>query len=125
MTSTTPHHGQAPKIPTPLLYNTSNNHKILSNVSSPASYSEVSNSQRFTKFTNPLINYDYKCGHYLTIWDQLYPSLTISFIEVSRGIRKSPWFFSERYNDLLKTNFNVFNQKFASPLNLKLSEVDN
>jgi hypothetical protein len=26
---------------------------------------EKSDSQRFTRFSNPLINYDYKTGHYL------------------------------------------------------------
>lgn len=29
--------------------------------------SETSNNLRFTKFQNPLISYDYKCGHYLGI----------------------------------------------------------
>jgi len=29
--------------------------------------SEFSNSIRFTRFINPLISYDYKCGHYLGI----------------------------------------------------------
>jgi hypothetical protein len=32
-----------------------------------SSFSESSNSVRFTKFNNPLISYDYKCGHYLGI----------------------------------------------------------
>jgi hypothetical protein len=32
-----------------------------------SSLSESSNSVRFTKFNNPLISYDYKCGHYLGI----------------------------------------------------------
>jgi hypothetical protein len=54
-----------------------------------SSFIESSVSLRFTRFYNPLINYDYKCGHYLMIWDQLYPNLITSFIEVSRGIRKS------------------------------------
>jgi hypothetical protein len=52
------------------------------------SYSENTSSQRFTRFSNPLINYDYKTGHYIGNWDKLYPSLVNSFIEVARGIRK-------------------------------------
>jgi hypothetical protein len=32
-----------------------------------SSLSEVSNSYRFNRFSNPLISYDYKCGHYLGI----------------------------------------------------------
>lgn len=52
--------------------------------------SETSNNLRFTRFQNPLISYDYKCGHYLGIWESLYPSLMTSYIEVARGIRKAP-----------------------------------
>jgi hypothetical protein len=51
---------------------------------------ETSNSFRLNRFNNPLVNYDYKCGHYITIWDQLYPSSVTPLIEVSRGIRKAP-----------------------------------
>jgi hypothetical protein len=32
-----------------------------------SSFSEVTNSYRFNRFSNPLISYDYKCGHYLGI----------------------------------------------------------
>lgn len=51
-------------------------------------FSEYTNNQRFTRFNNLLINYDYKTGHYIGNWDSQYPSLLNSFIEVSRGIRK-------------------------------------
>jgi len=90
-----------------------------------SSFAETSNSFRFTKFYNPLISYDYKCGHYLMIWDQLYPSLSTSFIEVARGIRKSPWFYSDQFMDITKNNFNKFFSRFTTQLNLKLSDVDN
>ena len=43
---------------------------------------------RFTRFNNALIQYDYKCGNYIGIWDKLYPSLINSYIEVARGVRK-------------------------------------
>lgn len=49
---------------------------------------ENASSQRATRFSNALVNYDYKTGHYLGEWDKLYPQLTLSFIEVARGIRK-------------------------------------
>jgi hypothetical protein len=52
------------------------------------SLSESSNSQRFTRFSSSLINYDYKTGHYIGNWDAQYPFLFTSFIEVARGIRK-------------------------------------
>lgn len=59
---------------------TNNKNKLLNMIDSP--------NTRFIRFTTPFINYDYKCGHYLGIWEELYPSLLLSFIEVSRGIYK-------------------------------------
>jgi hypothetical protein len=52
--------------------------------------SEKENLLRFSRFTSPTLSYDYKCGHYIGIWDKLFPSLMTSFIEVARGIKKSP-----------------------------------
>ena len=91
----------------------------------PATFAETADSVRHNKYNNALVGYDYKSGHYLGIWDQLYPSLTTSFIEVSRSIRKAPWFFSDQFTDLLKSNYNSFFTKFTTKLNLKLSDVDN
>lgn len=52
------------------------------------SFTEHSSSQRSTRFSNALIGYDYKTGHYLGSSEALYPQLVLSFIEVARGIRK-------------------------------------
>lgn len=87
--------------------------------------SELSDSIRFVRFNNPLISYDYKCGNYIGLWEQLYPALMTSYIEVARNIRKSPWFFSDQFTELLKNNFNNFNLKFTTQMNLKLADVDN
>jgi hypothetical protein len=87
-------------------------------------FSDISSSWRFNKFSYPLISYDYKSGNYLTIWDQLYPALTLSFIEVARGIRKAPWYFSDQYNDLFKASYSLFLSKFTTQLNLKLADID-
>jgi len=51
-------------------------------------FSENTSSQRFNRFLNISPSYDYKTGHYLGIWEKLYPQLVTSFIEVARGIRK-------------------------------------
>lgn len=48
-----------------------------------------------------------------------------SFIEVARGIRKSPWFFSDQFSELLSNNYKNFTTKFASQIQLKLADVDN
>ena len=50
---------------------------------------ESSSDVRYNRFSNPVISYDYKCGHYMGIWDKLFPSLMVSFIEVARGMRKA------------------------------------
>lgn len=51
-------------------------------------FTEYNDSSRFTRFTNALINYDYKTGNYIGNWEKQYPFLVTSFIEVARGIRK-------------------------------------
>lgn len=90
-----------------------------------SSLSDNSSSWRFNRYSYPLISYDYKSGNYLGIWDQLYPALSLSFIEVARGIRKAPWYLSDQYNDLLKSNYSTFLTKFTTKLNLKLADIDN
>lgn len=107
------------------VFNSENMTMINSNSNISSSLSETSNSYRFNRFSNPLISYDYKCGHYLGIWDQLYPSLMTSYIEVARGIRKAPWFFSDQYNELLLNNHQNFVKKFTTQSNLKLADADN
>jgi hypothetical protein len=71
-------------------YNSSVTNFKLFNSSMPYSLSENSSSWRFNRYSYPLISYDYKSGNYYSIWDQLYPALSVSFIEIARGIRKAP-----------------------------------
>jgi hypothetical protein len=49
---------------------------------------ESSADTRYARFFNVLVNYDYKTGHYVGNWEQQYPFLYTTFIEVARGIRK-------------------------------------
>jgi hypothetical protein len=71
-------------------YNSSTINYTTFNNSMLSNFSENSSTWRFNRYSYPLINYDYKTGHYLSIWEQLYPSLSLSFIEVTRGVRKAP-----------------------------------
>jgi hypothetical protein len=48
-------------------YSTDNLNSSSSFDASNTVFSETSNNVRFTRFNNPLISYDYKCGHYLGI----------------------------------------------------------
>ena len=86
---------------------------------------ENSNYQRSNRFYNSFVSYDYKTGNYIGTWDKMYPSLMTSFIEVARNIRKSSWFFSDQYRELLNNNYKNFISKFSDHLVLKLSETDN
>jgi hypothetical protein len=52
------------------------------------SFLERSSSQRLNRFYTPLIGYDYKSGHYLGSSENLYPQLMLSFIEVTRSVKK-------------------------------------
>ena len=75
---------------------------------------------RFIRFDNPLINYDYKCGNYVGIWDKLYPTMITTFIEVARGIKKPLWAFSEDFTAKLKLNFKLFNDHFTFSTNFNM-----
>ena len=85
---------------------------------------ENSSSQRVTRFSNLLVNYDYKTGHYLGTWDKLYPQLMLSFIEVTRGIKKPSWVFSDQYLDLLKQSYDNYFTNFTGKVNLKLANIE-
>lgn len=52
---------------TTVLFNTENISTLDLMTNSNTLLSETSNNVRFSRFTNPLISYDYKCGHYLGI----------------------------------------------------------
>jgi hypothetical protein len=50
-----------------IVYSTDNLNVVSQNELMKNNLSETSNNARFTRFNNPLISYDYKCGHYLGI----------------------------------------------------------
>jgi hypothetical protein len=88
------------------------------------SFLEHSKHQRFTRFSNSLIGYDYKTGHYLGSSETYYPHLILSFLEVARGIRKPSWAFSDQYLELLNQNYNSYFVNFTGKINLKLAGVE-
>lgn len=47
------------------------------------------------------------------------------FVEVSRGIKKPTWFFSEKYPELFSNNHNKFLSNYTGKLNLKLNNSEN
>jgi hypothetical protein len=85
------------------------------------SFLEHSTQQRSTRFSNSLISYDYKTGHYLGSSEKYYPYMILSFLEVARGIRKPSWVFSDQYLELLNENYNSYFTNFTGKINIKLS----
>lgn len=79
-----------------------------------SSGTEVFNSVRFTRYSTPLINYSYKSGNYLGIWDKLYPSLITSFIEVAQNVIKPAWLFSPDFSQKLSTSFRAYSANFST-----------
>ena len=48
-----------------------------------------------------------------------------SIVEVAKGIRKPSWYFSEKYTELYKNNFDKFFNNFTGKSNLILSNQEN
>ena len=49
----------------------------------------------------------------------------LSFVEQTRGIRKSAWYFSDHYNELLVNLFKNYQVRFVDKLTLQLADVEN
>lgn len=93
-------------IPNPYTFTTS---KIVNKTSTEGLLlNESGDTLRFTRFHNPIISYSYKTGHYIGIWDKLYPSLMTMFIEAAKNTIKASWIFSPDFIALLATNHKTF-----------------
>lgn len=64
---------------------------------------------RYQKTLNPIFKYDYKLGNYITKNDlTMFPFLFTTFSEQTGGIRKSAWFFSDKFLELFETNVSTY-----------------
>jgi hypothetical protein len=72
---------------------------------------------RYLRTTNPIFRYDYKLGNYFTKEDmQTKPFLFTTINELTGGIRKASWFFSQKFTDLLAAQAKVTEGMLQSPL---------
>jgi len=79
---------------------------------------ELSSNYRYQKFSNPIFVYDYKSGNYLTTEDvKAYPSMFTSISEVTKGIRKSSWFFSGVFLENFDLSINNYLNHFSTSSN--------
>jgi hypothetical protein len=91
-----------------------------------ANFAETTDNQRYLRTTNPIFRYDYKLGNYFTKEDMVTkPFLFTTINELTGGIRKSSWFFSQKFTDLLKAQTNAVELMLqgAAAGTLSVSEV--
>jgi heme/copper-type cytochrome/quinol oxidase subunit 1 len=70
---------------------------------------EISSNFRQQRFQNPVFRYNYKIGNYFPKVDKVtYPHLFTTISELTGGIRKSAWFFSDTFSELFETSFNTY-----------------
>jgi len=88
-----------------------NNKSMFNNLESSLNF-------RYQKFTNPIFRYDYKAGNYITKQDkEAFPYLFTTVSEITGGIRKSSWFFSNTFLELFNSNFSNYLNLFSSKTN--------
>jgi hypothetical protein len=72
---------------------------------------------RYLRTTNPIFRYDYKLGNYFTKEDMVTkPFLFTTINELTGGIRKASWFFSQKFVDLLSNQAKSADLMLQSPL---------
>lgn len=61
---------------------------------------DSTNTGRFIRFTNPMVEYEYRKGTYFTVWADRFPNLMTSIIELGRNDYFSQWFQNKTFKDL-------------------------
>lgn len=107
-----------------MFYNTNIINFSIQESSVNSGFSENDTAQRFNRFNNTLINYDYKTGNYVGYWENKHQHLVNIFIEIARGAKKPGWFFSEKYQELFENNFKKFHTSYTGKINLKLANSE-
>ena len=81
---------------------------------------ESSDTSRHLRFTNPVFKYDYKSGDYFPkLYKEVYSFLIPSILDLTSGLRTSPWFFSLNFNEILENTFFNFQSDTS-----KLKKID-
>ena len=76
---------------------------------------ESVHSSRALRFNNPVFRYDYKLGNYLTKELILnFPNLLVSQTHVTGGIKKSSWYYSFQFLELLNDNVRNYLNMYTS-----------
>jgi len=74
---------------------------------------ETSLNFRYQKFQNPLFKGDFKAGNYFNrLLLERFPHMISTFIEITKGVRRSSWMFSSTYPEFFNLNFNNYMDNF-------------
>lgn len=85
---------------------------------------ELKESSRNLKFDNPVFKYDYKSGDYFPkLYKEVYTYLFSSIIDLTSGLRTSPWFFSANMEEMININFSNFFNNINKTLTFKNFEI--
>ncbi len=69
---------------------------------------ENSSLARNLKFNNPIFKYDYKSGDYFPkLYKEVYNHLYSSILDLTSGLRTSPWFLSNNIVELINSNLTL------------------
>jgi hypothetical protein len=75
---------------------------------------ETSDLARRQRASSPVVGYNFKVGDfYPSTTLKFYPSVFRSLSDVTRGVRRSAWYFSPTFYDLLRENFGNYMSKVA------------
>lgn len=80
----------------------------------PLSTSDSVDSGRFVRFSNPMIEYEYRKGTYFTVWADRFPNLMTSMIELGRNEYFAKWFKSKPFKALFAEDINYFSDNFTN-----------
>jgi len=65
-------------------------------------FNENLSNQRYTRFTDPIFKYDYKSGDYFPkLYKEVYKHLFVSVMNITNGLKTSPWFRHSNVNDII------------------------
>lgn len=79
---------------------------------------EISSTPRHLRFNSPIFRYDFKKGNYITDRDKgLFSYLFTTLSEVTGGVRRSAWFFSDSFIEIFEKSFPAYKEIYMSNIN--------
>ena len=74
---------------------------------------DSSNTGRFVRFTNPMVEYEYRKGTYFTVWADRFPNLMTSVIELGCNDYFAQWFRNKAFTTLFLEDWKYFTENFT------------